>query len=144
MPATEPLCRLIGINPEKLSKHEYIILELELFLRVCEELKEIFKEKNKDYFFLMKLTKDKENSMLESKFIPFIIEDILSTKDYNLGGIAVYTDLHEDVIQEAYTGLNPHPSAILLRRIIELHRAVRHELYKKIMKKIILEYSATI
>lgn len=140
MSAIEPLCLLFGIEPNTLSNEETILLEAELFLRICEELREIIREEYKDYFLLMKLTKDKENVMLESKFIPFFIEDILSTKEYNLQGIALYTDTHEDVLQEAYAGLNLYPSAILLRKIIELHRTVRRELYQKIVKKIALQY----
>lgn len=140
MSAIEPLCLLFGIEPGTLSKKEKILLEAELFLRLCEELKEFFREQYKDYFLLMKLTKEKENNMLESKFIVFFIEDILATKEYNLKGIALYADTHEDVLHEAYAGLNLYPSAILLRKIIELHRTVRRELYQKIIKKIALEY----
>lgn len=140
MSAIEPLCLLFGIEPAKLSKEENILLEAELFSRLCEELKEIIREEYKDYFLLMKLTRDKENIMLESKFIPFFIEDILATKEYNLKGIALYADTPEDVLHEAYAGLNLYPSAILLRKIIELHRTVRRELYQKIVKKIALEY----
>lgn len=32
------------------------------------------------------------------------------------------------------------PSALLLRKIIELHRSVRKDLYREIMKKIMEEY----
>jgi hypothetical protein len=140
MPAIEPLCRLMGVNPDKLSKKESILLEAELFLRICEELKEIFRDQNKDYFRLLKLTKDKENTMLETRFMSFIIADILLTKDYKLEGIALYADTHEDVIQETYAGLNLYPSATLLRKLIELHRTVRRDLYQKIIKKIALEF----
>lgn len=38
MPALEPLCHLIGINSQKLSKDEMLLLEAELFARICEEL----------------------------------------------------------------------------------------------------------
>lgn len=62
------------------------------------------------------------------------------TNEYSLEGIALYADIHQDVIQEAYAGLNLHPSAALLRKTIELHRTVRRELYQDIMKKIVLEY----
>lgn len=142
MSAIEPLCQLFGIQSITLSKEEKILLEAELFLRLCEELREIFREQYKDYFHLMKLTKDKENNMLESKFISFFIQDILATKEYNLEGIALYADTHEDVLHEAYVGLNLYPSAILLRKIIELHRTVRRELYQSIARKIALEYSS--
>ena len=44
MSAMEPLCRLIGIDPYKLSKEECIFLEAELLYSICEELKEYFRE----------------------------------------------------------------------------------------------------
>ncbi len=140
MSAIEPLHLLFGIKPAALSKKEKILLEAELFLRLCEELKEYFRKQHKDYFLLMKLTKDKENTVLETKFITFFIKDILETKEYNLKGIALYADTHEDVLHEIYAGLNSYPSAILLRKIIELHRTVKRELYQKIAKKIASEY----
>ena len=45
MPALEPLCKLIGLNPKKFTKQEFFLLEIELFTRVCEELKKIIKIK---------------------------------------------------------------------------------------------------
>ena len=39
-------------------------------------------------------------------------------------------------------GLNTSPSAIFLRKIIELHRSIRPELYREIMRKITTEYLA--
>lgn len=142
MPAIEPLCRLMGINPINLTREENILLEIELFARICEELKEVFREQNKKYFQLMKFTIEKENIMLETKFVRSIIQDILSTYQYNLQGIAHYTDTHEDIIQEVYTGQNQNPSSTLLRKIIELHRTVRHDLYFQITKKIASTYLA--
>ena len=142
MSAIEPLCHLIGVDPNTLTKEENILLEIELFTRICEELMEVFREQNREYFRLMKFTIEKENKMLESKFIHSIIQDILSTQAYNLQGIAYYTDSHEDVIQEVYTGQNQSPSATLLRKIVELHRVVRYELYMQITKKIISKYLA--
>jgi hypothetical protein len=140
MSATEPLSLLIGINPTKLSKEENIILEIELFSRICEELKEVFRQQHREYFHLMKLNKEMENTMLESKLIRFIIQDILSTKEYTIEGIARYAATHEDVLYEIYAELNQQPSATLLRKIIELHRMVRRELYQKITKKIAYDY----
>lgn len=142
MSAIEPLCHLAGINPNKLTKEESLLLEIELFARICEELKEAFKKQHKEYFRLMKLTTEKENTMLESKFVRLIIQDILSTGEYSLEGIAYYTNTHEDIIQETYIGKNTNPSAALLRKIIELHRTVRRDLYQTIMKKIAVEYLA--
>lgn len=136
MSAAEPLSHLIGINSCELSKEENILLEAELFTLICGELREIFREQYKDYFRLMKFTVKKENIMLETKFVRLIIQDILSTKEYNLKGIACYANTHEDVVQELVSGLNISPSVALFRRIIELHRSVRRDLYQMLVKKI--------
>jgi len=77
--------------------------------------------------------------MLESELVRCIINDILSTEEYSLTGIAFYTRKPEDVIFEIASGNNTDPSASLLRKIIELHRSVRPSLYQQIIKKIIAE-----
>lgn len=140
MAATELLYRLAGISPTRLSKEEVILLEAELLTRICEELKEIFRQKYKDYFRLMKFSVEKESKMLDGMFVRLIIKDILSTEEYSLKGIACYTDFPEDIIQDVIDGRNSHPSATLLRRSIDLHRSVRRDLYGSIIKKITREY----
>jgi hypothetical protein len=140
MPAIEPLCHLIGINYKKLSKKENMLLEAELFSRICNELKEFFRKKYKNFFHFMDFTIEMEDIMLEENFMRLIIEDILSTEEYTLQGIARYTDTHEDIISDLASGLNTKPLALCLRKTIELHRTVRHELYRAIAKKIASEY----
>lgn len=140
MAAIELLCHLVDINPSNLSRNEIILLEAEFFRQLCEELKEIFRKQYKDYFRLMKLTIEMENTMLDNIFIRLLIKDILSTEDYNIKGVAQYTDTHEDVIQEVVDGRNTNPSARLLRRCIDLHRSVRRDLYRSIIKRIAMEY----
>ncbi|EKD71812.1 MAG: hypothetical protein ACD_46C00091G0004 [uncultured bacterium] len=142
MAAMELLCHLVGINLSKFSREETLLLEAELFVRICEELKEVFRKQHRDYFRLMKFTIEKENIMLEANFVRLIIKDILATEEYNLKGIAYYTDTHEDVVQEVIDGRNTNPSATLLRRSIDLHRLVRRDLYHSIVKKIATEYLA--
>lgn len=132
----EPLCHLMGINRSKLSKEEYLLLEAEIFLHICEGLKEFFREQYKDYFSLMKFTVEKENTMLETNLVRLITNDILSTEEYDLNGIAHYADTPEDILQEVIDGRNIRPSATFLWRIIELHRSIRRELYDAILKKI--------
>lgn len=140
MSAMEPLYNLIKINSNKFSKKEIIVLEAELFVRTYEELKKIFRESYKEYFRLLKFTKKNEKAMIENNFTRLILQDILSTEEYTLQGIARYTDTHEDVVQEVIDGRNTSPSAIFLRRIIELHRSIRRDLYQSIMKKITSGY----
>ncbi len=140
MPATEPLCHLVGICPAKLTKEENLILEIELFTRICEELKDGFKAKYKNYFRIMKYNAEMENVMIEATFVRCVINDILSTEEYTLDGIAYYTQTPEEVVHELAMGWNTSPSAALLRKIVELHRSVRRELYNAMREKI----SATI
>lgn len=140
MPAVEPLCHLVGISPAKFTKEENIILEIELFTRLCEELNEAFKIKYKNYLRIIKCDKEMESLMMETMFVRCVINDILSTEEYTLNGIACYTQTPEEVVHEVAMGCNTSPSAQLLRKIVELHRSVRRELYIEMMKKI----SATI
>jgi hypothetical protein len=74
--------------------------------------------------------------------LKIILNDILSTKEYTIEGIARYTNTHEDIINELASGLNRKPLAIFFRKIIELHKLVRKDLYQSISNKIINEYFA--
>jgi hypothetical protein len=140
MSAIQPLCHLIGIKPEQLLKHEYFLLEAELFLRAHKELKEFFRDEHKEYFRILKFTIEMENNMLDKSFARLITKDILASKEYDLDGIAYYADTPQDVILEVIDGRNERPTATFLCRIIELHRSVRRDLYDKIMKKIAHQY----
>ncbi len=141
MPAIEPLCKLIGTNPSHFTKEENLLIEADLFVRICEEIKGIFREKYQNYFGLIRYGKEKENAMLDANFAKLIIQDILSTEEYNLHGIILYTNTCEDVIQDIIEGRNVNPSSNFLRRIIELHRMVRSDLYHAIFKKIAGQFS---
>jgi len=136
MSAVQALCYLMGVSPQKLSREENLILEAELFIRLYGELQEIIKGQNKDYFRLMKFNTEKESAVIEASFIRCIINDIISTEEYTLPGIAYYSGTTEDVIEDVIVGRNASPSLSLARKIIELHRSVRPELYRKIMEKI--------
>lgn len=140
MAALEPLFHLIGIKQLNLSKQEILLIEADLFIRICDELKEYFRQKFKDYFYFMKFNIEMENHMLEKNFASLIIKDIISTGEYTPEGIALYADTHEDVVNEIASGLNLKPLATFLRKIIELHRYVRRELYISLGKKIALAY----
>jgi hypothetical protein len=143
MPALEPLCLLIGIHPKNLTKEEKRLLEADLYIKICIELKEIYRERYKHYFRLMNFTKDQEDAMLEEKFLQNILKDILLSQQYDPQGIAIYTDIPLDVILELISGLNTQPSAICFRKIIELDRNVRGEVYNAIGKKIATELIIT-
>ena len=78
--------------------------------------------------------------LLESIFVKEIIYDILATDEYTIQGIALYTDIHEEVIQEILSGSNINPSGTLLQKLIKLHETVRKELYIDIFKKIFNDF----
>jgi hypothetical protein len=139
MSAIKLLCHLAEVNPSIFSRDENLILEADLFIHICEELKKIYKIQSKDYFRIMKFNAEMENAMIETNFVRGVLNDILSTEEYSLPGVAQYTYAPEDVIYEIATGKNTDPSASLLRKIIELHRSVRPNLYRDIVKKIMDE-----
>lgn len=140
MPAIQLLSQIIGVNTAKLSKEEHLILEAELFTRVCEELQTLFKIRYQSYFYVIKCNKEMEGAWMEARFIRCLIKDILSTEEYTLSGIAYYIQIPEDVVCDVAIGLNTNPSAAFLRKMIELHKSVRPELYQGILKKITTRY----
>lgn len=140
MSSTQPLCHSVGINSQKLSRNENILLEAKLFSCLCEELKNIFREQHKRYFDLLKFDRERENAMLEASFLRFLLNDILLTEEYSLAGIAYYTQIPEDVICDVMAGTNTVPSLPLGRKIIDLHRSVRPDLYRELIKKILEKY----
>ena len=142
MSTVEPLYCLITKNPDKYSKKERIFLEAGFFSCVCNQLKEMFREQYREYFRLMKFTNEMEDTMLDTDFICLVINDILSTNEYTLEGIAHYINIHEDILHEILLGRNTNPSAIILQRTIDLHRSVRTELYREIINKIALDHVA--
>ncbi len=139
MSAMEPFCLLADINPQQFSKLENNLLESEFFIRLYDKWKIIFKEKNEVYFHLLKLDREKEDEMLEQNFIRYLLNDIVLTENYSLMGIALYTYLPEEIIYNFVRGYNIQPSMIELRKIMELHRSIKPDLYKKLMKKIVSE-----
>jgi hypothetical protein len=130
MSATESLCQIVGVKPRKFSKQENVLLEAILFHHICTVLKQSFETS---------ITKPEESKM-EDNLARCVIQDILSTEEYTLLGIACYTDTPEDVLCEVVTGNNTRPSAILLRKLIELHRFVRRDLYHEMVKKFATEF----
>lgn len=135
MPTPELFCQLVNINSTALTKKELMFLELELFSHVLKELKTLFAHRQQDYFRLLKFTYEMENTMIENNFIRYLINDILSTGDYSIEGIAYHTQIPEEVIFEFVTGRQDGLSLSLSQKIIELHRTVRNDLYQMILKK---------
>ena len=134
------LSQMADIELASFSKVERIFIEAELFAGLCEGLKDFFKAQFKDYFSVMNFNMNMENEIMEVNFVRCIINDILATEEYALQGIAYYTSMPEEVIYEVAIGKNVDPSSSLLRKIMELDRTLRPELYRTIMKKIIVEH----
>jgi hypothetical protein len=127
MAATELLCRLLGVSPSEISVVETIITEIELFWRICEELKQYY-------------LAEKENDVLNADLLREVVNDIIKSEEYSLQGIALYMQTSEEIICDLIIGRNRDPSMILFHKLINLHRSVRPALYAEIMKKIIAKY----
>lgn len=140
MAAIEPIYRLLNIDSKHLSKGEEILLETEIFRLVYAKLLHIFKVHFKPYFRIMKFDKDKEDKMIEENIMRLIVNDIVTSQEYNLEGIAYYTETPEDIIYEIATGSNTAPSLQVSQKIIALHRSIRSKLYDNIIKQIIHEH----
>lgn len=136
MNAAKLIMDLPGVSKRVLLKIEDDAFEAGIFIHICDALKEVMKAENQDYFRTLKITSEKENAMIESNFIRCIVNDIVSTEEYTLPGIAYYTDTPEDVILEVATGQNTAPTFSLSQKLIHLHRTVRPQLYQRIMRKI--------
>lgn len=74
--------------------------------------------------------------MIEEQFIRYIINDLITSEEYTLPGIAYYTNTPEEVIYDLASGANNNPSLRLSRKIVELHQSTRPELYTHLIKKI--------
>lgn len=135
MSAVEPLHKMINLSSRALSQEKFLILEAQLLALICSELKKYFKSKQSSYFSL--INHHEMESFMEANFVSLVIKDIIATGEYTGSGIACYTRIPEEVIEDIMIGRNTSPSVFLFEKIIELHRSVRKELYYEIMKKII-------
>src|SRR5262245_51334304 len=136
MAALELLCHFIGIDPKQFSKEENLILEAELYMRISNELWESFRSQYQDYFQLFKFNVEMETMIMEINFIRCLINDILKSEAYTLSGIAYYTQTPEEVIQDIIIGHKASPIISFTRKLIELHKTIRPEIYQNIIKKI--------
>jgi hypothetical protein len=109
MPTTRYLCELIGIDSQVFSREENSIIEAELYTRIYHAMAEYFKVRYKDYFRLIKFNATMVNDMMEENFARCLVNDILSTEEYTLQGIANYTQTPEEVIEEVAIGQNTRP-----------------------------------
>ena len=136
MSCVQPFFLYFGFGNNELSRMEFIFLEAKLFVMIYGELKEMMRKNMKNYFQLMNFSITEEDHMLETNFIRAIINDILLTQEYNVSGVALYTNTPEDVIYDLASGRNSNPTLLISQKIINLHRSVRPILYEDIMNKI--------
>ncbi len=143
MAAIESLCKKLGITSHNLSKEENLILEAELYVRICNEIIKTYIDQNKEYFRLIKINSEMENKMIDSNLIRCLVNDILKSRAYTLSGIAHYTHLPEEVINDLLINCYSSPILSFGRRIIELHREARPDIYLNVIKKIASEQTET-
>lgn len=124
----------------KLQFPEKNLLEINLLVRVYHELSKIFQSQYKKYQQLIKSNPNQEEHMSSMKFMPEMIKDILSTKEYTMTGIANQTHIPEEVLFDVVSGINNDTTFETSIKIFELHISVRRNLYDEIMRKIALEY----
>lgn len=140
MSGIEPFHVLLGLNLASFPKEKQSILEADLFFRLYFKLKNHFNCIYKADLELLKLTVGVEGELMDNNFLRFIINDLVSSEEYTISGIAYHTNTPEDVIYEYAMGYCMSPSAKLVQRLIGLHRVVRKELYSKIVQEISEEY----
>jgi hypothetical protein len=135
------LYQLMKTPSFRFPKKEKQLLESAFFITLSEGLKDFFMGQKPE-----SVTNDnfnKEKMMFEDDFIILLIEDILATGEYNLEGIAYYTDTHIDVINEIILKQSINPSVKFIKKLMELHRSVRNELYDTIVKRFVNECIST-
>lgn len=144
MAALEPLYHLLEEPQKKLSKIEILLTEVILFLQLEPALNKKIQstyDLSKGHFHD---NQHKESMMIENNFVRNMIEDILSTEEYSLDGIAFHLNIPEEVLSDILIGYNQSPSLSLARKIMELHKYVRRDLYHHLVKKIAMQASQSI
>ena len=136
MTLPDPLYKLINLPALNISKRENQLLEMVLFISIYDELRVFFDHKYKNKHRMI-TTPIMENTMFEDNFIIMVIRDILASGEYSIEGIAHYTNTHPDVIQEIFLKCSSSISLNFLRKLIELHKSVRNDLYEDIIKKFV-------
>lgn len=133
-------CNILKNFKSDISPIEKILLEAKIIINIYRELSTIFKSRYENY---QKLIKSQEEYMLNVNFMKEIINDIISSEEYSLTGIANYTSSPEEVLSDIAAGINTNPTFVLSMKIFELHATVRPDLYNRVMRKVVSEYIST-
>jgi hypothetical protein len=140
MATLEYLCQMAGVNPDRLSKEENFLLEATLLCSVCDELTAFYKSSKiprKIQYY-----QERDNMISHRNIINLILQDLIRSNDYTISGVATYSNVPEEVIYDIATGCNCNPTLEVSRKIIELHRNARTDLYQRVMQKITTSYSS--
>lgn len=132
MAKIEYLHRLAGIDSSWLAKDELLLLEAVMLDSLCGELTQQYQA----YFNHNKENNQEMANMINDHFVYLITHDLISSNEYTIEGIASYSNIPEEVITDIILGTNNNPSIEVSRKLIELHRLARPDLYKKIIHKI--------
>lgn len=146
MAACEYLAMDIGINCKQLTDIERCLLEVEIIYQLWSEIEKLY---GRESISILKIendmnpniTKGKGANMSMKNIIQLILNDLIENEEYNITGLATYTQSTPDVIFDVVSGLNQNPSMALSRKIIELHRLARRDVYLGILMKIIKNLS---
>lgn len=136
MAALEKLSHFVGIDSKKFTKQENCILEAELYIRVHQEIWHAYKARNKNSFYLILTIFGKEDTIMELYVIRSLINDLLKSEAYTLSGIAYYTQAPEEMIEDLYIGHKLSPAIVFIRKLIELHKLIKPDMYQNIRKKL--------
>lgn len=118
----------------QVPREHYHLLDNYLFMCIYIELYQFFcHHEDHPVIFINHLCGVED--MSERNLIGEIIKDILHSEAYTIEGIAYYTHTEVDIIYEIMIGLNPNPSISLSKKIMSLHKEVRPNLYRKIIKE---------
>jgi hypothetical protein len=135
MAALEWLWHGTSVDSKKFTKPENWILEAELYLRIHKKIWEAYKFQYKDYFYL--IVKEEEDINMELYVIKSLINDLIKSEAYTLSGIAYYTRIPEEIIEDLFMTNKINPLITFTRKLIELHKSIRPDIYQKIIKKLI-------
>lgn len=140
MSSIEYLCKSAGLRPARLSKQENLLLDTYLLCNLVQEFNNTISHTHP----INNTTQtNKDFAMTHGNIIHLILQDLLKTNDYTITGVATYSDVPEDVIYDIAIGNNLNPSLDVTRKIVELHRTARSDVYRHVMRKIINDYSLT-
>lgn len=133
MAAVIPLYDSLEIDLDGLGSQQRAFIDTVLFFDLCEKMQNRILAGYKTYFNAIKQNAEKEKIMLEENIMSCILNDILSTKEYTLAGVAYYTDTPEEILLDLSAGVNSNPTFSLSRRLMDLHRMVKPQLYSVLL-----------